>query len=347
MLARMPPLSPEDLRLAEGVARAFATHFEAAGKASPPGPAAHPALDARRWLLGPATVWRGARALAGGASFTKRIADIGLRIRRGLAESKRGARLESVDSSAAGAIVATAFAAWQHRDGERVVLQIGPRCSPWLEASRAALEPLISRGDLALEEVDGGTLAPRVSRAVVAPYFYSPADLRRVAEALVLERAVPSPHAEGGLDIYVARGWDQRYVFADQLTAAQAALGATGDRAIELDVDTAADLLEQTRHAGEPADAIAAFVYPMLRERPEVEAGLQALLADFNLAIVNHTPAVAWAIGVGSSPVSILVEVDQRMRGLGSARAMTRRARFEECPSIGRALGAVARGWAG
>jgi hypothetical protein len=85
----------------------------------------------------------------------------------------------------------------------------------------------------------------------------------------------------------------------------------------------------------------------MLRERPQVEAALQALLAETDLGIVNHTPAIAWALGRGAGSKSLVVEADQRMRGVASPRAMSRRATFEAQPSVGRAVATLAWAWVG
>ncbi len=306
-----------------------------------------PMLAARRQLLGPTTVWR-ARRVIEGKSLGQRIADVGLSVRGGARRVlAREPVTQRIDASASGPVVASGLVAWRlarstgSADAAPATLAVGPKCP--LAEVRAALAPLIEPGELVLEEV---AAYPRRTRAVVAPYFYAPGDLRRVAEALALEQAVPSPHSDGGLEICIARGWDQRLLFRERLDAACEAVGASAPPSTEIDVDSTPDLLEKVRHLP-AADAVAAFVYPMLRERPQVEAALQALVAECDLGIVNHTPAIAWALGHAVRSTSVLVEADQRMRGAASARAMSRRATFEAHPSVGRAVAALAWSWVG
>ncbi|MBL8743802.1 MAG: hypothetical protein JNK04_21985 [Myxococcales bacterium] len=315
------------------IATSFARAFE-----EPSGD--HPLVAARKRLLGPTTLSRSARSLGGGGGLGDRVADVGLRI--AIRDARRAeAPHQRVNASATGCVVASALTAWRMRDVAEAVVELGPRSD--IAKVRELLAPVLETGELVIREAE---VEPARTRVIVAPYFYSPGDLGRVAEAIALERAVPSPHAEGDLEIHAARGWAQRHLFRERLAAAIRTFGGAAVTVNEIDADDTTELLEKARHLP-PANAAVAFVYPMLRERPEVERALTEMLDAHELGVVNHTPAISWALGRGALPVALRIEADQRMRGIASARAMARRARFEAEPSVGHAVAALAWSWVG
>lgn len=323
------------------VSRRFAQLFAERNQQAPP------ALSAHRFGLGPAAVARAARA----HSFPDRLADLGVRVTRGELTDPPAELV--VDASAPGALVSSALAT-RAAHAAPARLRAGPRAEPWLATSRAALEPLLEAGDVVLTSsgepaadalIIGGAARARVS---VAPYYYSAGDLERMALLVALELAEPSPDAQGGVCLCLPRGWEQRELFVERV----AALGAKlGPRAAELTHETfeASGVLACLDAVAERATegALGLFVYPMWRERPAVERRLAELTAREALTVLNGTPSLAWARGLGASRGRRVLDVDQRLVPSARGGAARRRAAYELSPSLPRAVGAMLSAWTG
>ncbi|MBK6519076.1 MAG: hypothetical protein IPM79_38720 [Polyangiaceae bacterium] len=332
-------------RLAE-VSRRFARLFEQTAPKS----RSH-ALQAHRFALGPAGVARLCRARLA----QDRIADLGVSSRR---DAGSASTTWSVDASAPGALVACAVAACAASDGP-VTVHVGPRASVWRDVSSEALAPLVEAAEVSL--LDGADVPPGAATVGgsarllvgVAPYYYSARDLERMALLVALELALPSPHAEGGALLLLPSGWDQGDAFTTRVESLAATLreqeGATGRElgTERLEARDANETLDALRARQSDDSALSVFVYPMWRERAEVEQRLTKLTRRPGLTIVNQTPALAWARGLAPSTGRVVVDVDQRLVPAARPGAAERRARYELRPSFGRALRAMLSAWTG
>lgn len=305
-------------------------------------------LAGQRASLGSVAVARAARrAAASSLSFPERLASIGVRTSV-FAEAARG-EAAIVDASAPCAIVCEALALLAA--GEKDAIRVGLRAQPHLERAREVLAPQIEAGDISLEE---SSSAEQASRAyfVVAPFYYTKAELRRIAEQITVERAVPSPEAEDGIELLLPRGWDQRAALGVAIEQSLVALKLSSEprslNTVEFDASSALETLEGARHLlGPKVASVAAFVYPMWREQPAVEKALQDLLAGTARATVDERPGAIWALGLGAARGRVVVDSDQRLRVTNTPRAVRRRRSFEANPSIPGAVGVLASRWLG
>ncbi|NUP09518.1 MAG: hypothetical protein HOW73_26030 [Polyangiaceae bacterium] len=336
------------------VSKRFAA-FYAANEA----PTRPPSFAAHRFALGPGAVSRTARRAASPSrSLADGVADIGIHVRR-FAADRRPSRIV-VDASAPCALVCAALAAHAELgDGVQVVARA--RTKAWFRGSEEALVPLADGAVVLVDETDRAS-APAVDgdeliggdearvRVYVAPYYYVKHELERMARTVALELAYPCPHAERGVELRLARGWEQRAVFAARIEAELATFDASS--AAErlqtqlVEAGNALETLEAAERDGETRAAVH-YVYPMWRERKSVEAALEKATSKALLAVVNHMPALAWAQGVGASLGPVVVDADQRIVPLARASAARRRARYELDPSVGRALGVLVANWTG
>ncbi len=323
------------------LARAFAAAFAAAEEAP-----AGPARD-RELLLGPVAVWRTVRAVHGEHTWAQRCADIGYRLR---AQQQARATEVAVDASAPGAVVVAAL--WALARGERS-LRLGPKTARWRAATNAALATLPAEASVVLEPA-GEPLSSALHvgaterlRVVVAPYYYAPGDLERVALAVALELCRPSPEAEAGLELQLPLRWDQRLTFLATLSRLCAALGVDVPEPVWLDADAPAELLDAARERASKDATLSVFLYPMWREQQVVERALDRLLEGRHLATVNETPAMLWALGHGARHGSAVLDADQRLRAPHSTRAILRRVQFESAPSWPRGISLLSANWLG
>jgi hypothetical protein len=175
-----------------------------------------------------------------------------------------------------------------------------------------------------------------------------------MAMDLAIERVLPSPDAEGGLTLLLPRAWDQRSIFLERHEQALAKLSTSEPTSLEvheLDASTPTTTLERALVHVTTTDrgrVLSAYVYPMWRERPQVESALSKLLDVFPVALINQPPSIAWALGVGA-PISdrVIVDGDPRVRRPTSPRALDRTMRFEDAPSPTRAIAKAVSAWTG
>lgn len=304
-------------------------------------------LASQRASLGSVAVARAARRAAFATpSFPERLAGLGVRT---VVASGPAGEAPVVDASAPCGIVCQALALLSANE-KRTIL-VGPRAQPHLQRAREVLAPQIEAGDISLEESTSGTDALRAS-FVVAPFYYAKAELRRIAEHIAAERAVPCPEAEGGIELLVSRSWDQRAALGAAIDQSLATMKLPSDprslNTVELEASGALETLEQARHfVGPKATSISAFVYPMWREQPAVETALRELLATTSRATVDERPSAIWALGLGAAGGRVIVDSDQRLRIMNTPRAVRRRRHFEANPSIFGAVGVLASRWLG
>lgn len=350
----MPPSKIDSAKLLD-VVRTFAA-------ASPAAPASIPAsipaaLAAHRFCLGAGAVARTTRRVAD-RPWTDALTDVGVRVTATPSESSPERVV--VDASAPGAIVcATLTARAQLGPGVRVL--VGRRAKRWLDLSREALAPLIVSSEIDVEEAvelvaDGaGVFGGDAARTavVVAPYYYLRHELDRIARTVALEAAEPSPHAEVGLEMWLSRAWEQRDLFVSRVREHLATLSPEGEpdarmpTAHILEASDVEEVLDEAAGRVAGATTVAAYVYPLWRERPTVEAALSRLASRSRLTVVNQTPSFAWGRGVGANLGTTLVDVDARWVSTRRPAVAARLARYELAPSATRALGVTLAQWTG
>lgn len=325
------------LETAVRFSRAFDEEILVDGTAPPDVESAPPSEDtdgfaakllAQRWILGPLSVERARRTpSATFTSFADRLAD--------RAVAKRSARADgalTVEPCARSKSLGPCVAAALRAHASRVTLQVG------LEAPFARLRevcaPLLDDG-LTTVEVE----APRrTASVVVAPFYYAPFDLRRLADQLALERLHPSPLADGGLQLVLAARWDQRRRLLELVEERVGAREATRMETRAIEADEIPDLLDGVA----PESFASAFVYPMWLERVDVRAATSALAARAKGFVLNARPSIAFWLG-GESAACF--EVPQLLRPAPSLAWCRRRALYERGPTLSAALKSAVEGW--
>jgi hypothetical protein len=285
-------------------------------------------LLAQRWILGPLSVERARRApLGAAAAFADRLADRAVAARDSssntTATSAPCARSESLGPNVAAALRAHAA---------RVALRIAPTAA--VDRLLEVCAPLLGDG-LTTEEVSDSR---RTASVVIAPYFYAPFDLQRLADQLALERVHASPLADAGLRLIVAARWEQRRRLLELVAERVAERPSTPMETLEVDGEEIPDLLG----AVAPTGFVSAFVYPMWLEREDVRAAVGNLAARAEGLILNARPSLAFWLGGESGD---RFEAPQLLRPAPSLEWCRRRSRYERGPTLSAALRSAVEGW--
>jgi hypothetical protein len=287
-------------------------------------------LLAQRWILGPLSVERARRApLAAPAALADRLADRAVAARAS-SKSKDGADTTEPNarSTSLGPCVAAALRA--HAAG--VALKVAPAAP--LERLLEVCAPLLADG-LKTTEIEDSR---RTATVVIAPYFYAPFDLERLADHLALERLHASPLADGGLRLIVAAQWEQRRGLLELVAARVGERAATSMVTTVSEADEIPDLLG----AVVPEGFVSAFVYPMWLERDDVRAATTTLAAGANGFILNARPSIAFWLG---GETGERFEAPQLLRPAPSLDWCRRRSRYERRPTLSTALRSAVEGW--
>jgi hypothetical protein len=284
-------------------------------------------LLAQRWILGPLAVERARRAPLGlPATFADRVADPAVVLQT----APRGdADVHSATSKYLGPCVTAALRA----HAARATLELGPNAPT--DRLLEVCAPLVADG-LTTTPLD----APAASAAtvVVAPFFYAPFDLARLADHLALERVHASPFADGGLRLIVATRWEQRKKLLDLVRERVMDRDATPMEAQVVEEEEIPRLLDSV----EPDGFVSAFVYPMWLEREVVRDAVEALAARSKGFILNARPSIAFWMG-GESTARF--DAPQLLRPAPSLAWCRRRTLYEREPTLSGALSSAIRAW--
>ena len=255
-----------------------------------------------------------------------------------------------LESSARCAVLGAAVAAIS-TGSKGLVLELAPSLD--VESVRRLVEPALTSGRIAgIEALPAEPpSSSRCSAIVVTPYYYSRSDLDRLVWQVVLEASCPCPSAERGLRVLTSTSWDQADEFEERLYKE---LGSAGP--VELSrlatkdcPSTLAAAREELANTG--LEAVACFVYPLWRERPEVEHAVSELTTVALIAVVNHRPSTAWWLGQApfalASGSPTVIDVHQLLRPLPYPSQLERMVRDASEPSASRRARLVVDAWAG
>jgi hypothetical protein len=293
------------------------------------------------FFLGPLSVARAARA----KSRFDRLADFGVSHQANAPNAHETSERVRVTTSNLGAAVALTLRALREQPEAPLTVELASAVpNTRLET---VFEPLLEHGTLRFEQAvdkEAAALAPERATMLVAPFYYARHDVDRLADHIVLELEAPSPLAEGGIDLVYGAHWDQRHQLLEAVKARQA--HGDGTRSLTLhpiDADGAEGLLTAALglRTTLASQVLSAFVYPMLRERPTVEAQLQSLNDDAPLFILNARPTLAFWLGTTRGRV----DVSQLLRPAPAQTWCDKRLQYERNPSWAGALSSAATQW--
>ena len=339
MLQTSMKLSAQSLEAVGQVVDRYLSEFEQELKLL--GALPEPTWRARRvsqaFLLGPLAVARAARA---GSRFD-RLADFGVTQRVDPSSDGPSSERVRVATSQLGAAVALTLRALSERSDNPLAVELASGVQT--QRMETVFAPIVEQHKLSFEQAEEVS-EPSRAMMLVAPFYYARHDVDRLADQIVLELEAPSPFAEGGIDLVYAAHWDQRHQLLEAVEARRKHGDATRSLALHaLDVDSAEDLLRSVMGLREQhtSHVLSAFVYPMLRERPTLEAQLKSLDEAVPLLILNARPTLAFSLGATLGRV----EASQLLRPAPPQTWCNKRLLYERNPSWAGALSSAATQW--